>query len=76
MQGIARRIGYGVAGAMVARPRPVLPRLALLRVIQTTLHSLSTGSWSWVAYLIVVLFAAGVSGLALWRISKIEKEVN
>jgi hypothetical protein len=76
LQGFARRIGYGLAGAMVAGLGLLFLSLALLRVLQTHVAGISTGAWSWVAYVIVVLFAALVSGLALWRISKIEKEVS
>ena len=76
LQGFARRIGYGVAGAAVAGLGLLFLCLGLLRLLQTHVTRLATGSLSWVAYVIVVLFAALVSGIALWRISKIEKEVS
>ena len=76
LRGFARKIGLGIGGAVTVGVGLFFLSLGLLRLLQTHLTSLSSGSWSWVVYLIVVLFAGLVSGLALWRVAKIEKELT
>ena len=44
--------------------------LSLLRALQTETGSTFTGNLTWVPYVIVVIVAAAVIALAVWRIVK------
>jgi hypothetical protein len=74
--GMGRKILFGVMGAVAMGAGLFFISLGLLRLIQDKLPRIATGSLSWISYLIVIVFSVGVSALALWRVKKIEKELN
>lgn len=76
LKGIGRKIGIGVAGALLLGLGLFFLGLGLLRLIQTKIPRLAEGTMSLLSYLIVIVFCLIVTGLAVWRISKIEKELN
>lgn len=76
LKGIARKIAFGVAGALLLGIGLFFVALGLLRLIQTRVPRLAQGTMSLLSYLIVIVFCVVVTGLALWRVSKIEKELN
>ena len=76
LRGFGRRLGLGFAGALTLGLGLFFLSLGLLRLIQTHVHRLASGSLSWIAYLIVFFFAAGIAALAVWRVRKIEKELS
>jgi hypothetical protein len=51
----------------------VLLMLAALRAMQTQTGTTFTGSWSWLPYVIVLVVAAALVGLAVSRITKTER---
>jgi hypothetical protein len=74
--GMGRKIAFGAAGALMTGVGLFFIALGILRLLQDKAPKISTGGLSWVAYLIVVVFSGLVSALALWRVSKIEKELK
>jgi len=76
LKGIGRKIGLGLAGALLLGIGLLFLALGLLRLIQTKVPRLSEGTMSLLSYLIVIVFCVLVTGLAVWRITKIEKELN
>ncbi len=76
LKGIGRKIAFGVAGAFLLGLGLFFLALGLLRLIQTKIPRLAEGTMSLLSYLIVIVFCVIVTGLAVWRISKIEKELN
>ena len=74
--GMGRKILYGLMGALAMGVGLFFLSLGLLRLVQAEVPRLATGSLSWIAYLIVVVFSGLVSAIALWRVSKIEKELK
>ena len=76
LKGIGRKIGLGVAGAFLLGLGLFFLALGLLRLIQTKIPRLAEGTMSLLSYLIVIVFCLAVTGLAVWRISKVEKELN
>lgn len=76
LKGLGRKVGVGVAGALLIGLGLFFLAVGLLRLIQDKLPRLARGSWSWSPYLIVVAFCGIVTYLALSRIKKTEKELN
>jgi len=76
LKGIGRKIGVGVAGSLLLGLGLFFLALGLLRLIQTKLPRLAEGTMSLLSYLIVIVFCAIVTLLALSRVKKIEKELN
>ena len=70
LRGLGRYLGYGVGGSVVFGLGSVLLLLSLLRALQTETGTTFTGSLSWVPYLIVVVMAALLVGLLVWRVVK------
>jgi hypothetical protein len=65
-----RFLGTGLAAAGLLGIGLSLVLLGLLRLLQTEVERLATGSLSWIAYLIVLVVCAGVIVLTLSRISR------
>ncbi len=76
LRGIGRKVGIGVAGALLLGLGLFFLALGLLRLIQTRIPRLAEGALSLVSYAIVAVFCLVVTGVAAWRISKIEKELT
>ena len=70
LKGAGRWLGYGVAGALLLGLGLALILLGLLRLIQTEWGRASSGSLSWLAYLIVLVICALLMVLTLSRINK------
>jgi Putative Actinobacterial Holin-X, holin superfamily III len=69
LRGLGRFLTYGITGSVVLALGVVLLLLSILRVLQTETGAFH-GNLSWIPYLIVAVLAAGVLGLAGWRIAK------
>jgi hypothetical protein len=76
LKGIGRKIAFGSAGALLLGLGVFFVALGLLRLIQTKIPRLGEGTMSLLSYAIVIVFCALMTGLAVWRINKIEKELN
>ena len=76
LKGIGRKIAFGSAGALLLGLGVFFLALGLLRLIQTKIPRLAEGTMSLLSYVIVIVFCLAVTGLAVWRINKIEKELN
>ena len=76
LKGLGRKVGVGLAGALLIGLGLFFLALGLLRLVQDKIPRLATGSLSWLSYLVVVVFCAIVTVFALSRIKKIEKELN
>jgi hypothetical protein len=70
LKGLAQFLRNGLSGALVLGVGTLLLLLALLRFLQTETGSTFTGNLTWVPYVIVVLVASALIGLAVWRIVK------
>ena len=76
LKGLGRKVGVGIAGALLIGLGLFFLAVGLLRLIQDKLPRLARGSWSWSPYLIVVVFCGIVTFVAMSRIKKTEKELN
>ena len=70
IKGLGRYLAYGMAGSLLLGVGVILLVLAGLRVLQTETGTTFTGNWSWVPYIIVLVFALATIGLAITRINK------
>jgi hypothetical protein len=70
LRGVARFVGFGVAGSVALSIGLPLLLLALLRALQTETGSTFTGNLSWLPYVITSGAALLLAGLAAWRIKK------
>lgn len=68
LKGVGRYLAYGSAGAVLLGIGVILLMLAALRALQTETGTTFTGNWSWAPYMIVLVAAVVVIGLALSRI--------
>jgi hypothetical protein len=59
-----------VSGVLLFALGSVLLLLGLLRFLQTETGTALTGNLSWIPYLIVILVAAALTGLVVWRLVK------
>jgi hypothetical protein len=70
LKGVGRYLGYGVLGALALGIGVILLMLAGLRALQTETGTTFTGNWSWLPYLIVLVVATALIGLAISRIKQ------
>ncbi len=70
LKGLARFLRNGLGGAVLLGLGCVLMLLGLLRFLQTETDTALTGNLSWVPYLVVLIAACALMGLAVWRIVK------
>lgn len=70
LKNAGRWLGMGAAGAFALGVGGVLVLLGLLRLLQTEWDRSARGSLSWLAYVIVLVVAAGAIALAASRIKK------
>lgn len=70
LRGLGQFLRNGVAGALVLALGAFLLLLSLLRLLQTQTDTTFTGNLSWVPYLVVVIVAAGLIALVVWRVVK------
>ena len=70
LRGVGRWLAFGAAGGFCLGLGLVIVLLGVLRVIQEEWDESSSGSWSWVAYLITLLVAVGMLVVTLMRIKK------
>jgi hypothetical protein len=68
LQGLLRYIAFGVLGSLALALGVALLLLSALRILQTETGAFH-GNLSWLPYVIVAVLAAGVMGLAVWRIT-------
>ena len=70
LRGAGKWIGYGAAGSLLLGLGLTLVLLGLLRLIQTEWDRASSGAFSWLAYLVVLIVCIGAIVLTLSRIKK------
>ena len=70
LKGLGRYLGYGLSGSLVFGFGSVLLLLSLLRALQTETGTTFTGNLSWIPYVIVVMTAALLVALVMWRVVK------
>jgi hypothetical protein len=70
LRGLGRYLGYGLSGSLVFGFGAVLLLLSMLRALQTETGTAFTGNLSWVPYVIVVVAAALLVALVMWRVVK------
>lgn len=70
LKGAGRWLGFGVAAAFALGLGLMLVLLGVLRAVQTEWDRSSTGSFSWVAYAIVLLVTVVLLVLTILRIKK------
>lgn len=70
LRGAGRWLGYGAAAAFVMGLGLMLILLGLLRLVQTELDRLATGSLSWVAYGVTLVVTVILLVLTLLRVKK------
>ena len=70
LKGAGTWIAFGVAGAFALGLGSLYLVLGLLRLIQTEWQRSSTGSLSWLAYLIVLVVTIALLALTLSRVKK------
>ena len=68
IKGLGRFLLWGAMGSFALGIGFVLVLLAFLRFLQTETGDVFDGNWSWAPYLIVVLAAGGIAGIAASRI--------
>jgi hypothetical protein len=66
---LARWVAFGVAGALLIGLGCLLLGVGLLRAIQSETGTHLAGNWSWVPYVVVVVFLGVVIALMVRRIS-------
>jgi hypothetical protein len=70
LKGVGRYLAYGFAGVVLGSLGVILLLLAMLRALQDHTGSTFQGNWSWVPYLLVLLTASLLGGIAASRIGK------
>ena len=70
LKGLGRYLSFGIGGSILFGIGTILLLMAGLRALQTETDSTFTGNLSFIPYLIVVLAAAAVTALVVWRIVK------
>lgn len=73
LKGVGHYLAFGGAGALLVAVGVILLMLAALRALQTQTGSALTGSWSWLPYVIVLVVAGALAGVAVTRITKMER---
>ena len=76
LKSLGHKMLFGALGALALATGLFFLALGLLRLIQTEIPRLGRGTMSILAYVIVLLFCAIVTVIALSRIKKIEKDLN
>jgi len=64
LTGLARYVGYGIAGALLLGMGVVFLAIGALRALQEQTYPHLTGNWSWVPYAIVVFGSVVIAFLA------------
>lgn len=70
LRGVARYVAFGFVGSLALSVGAGLLLLALLRALQEETGTTFAGSRSWLPYLVIVVVALAVLGLAAWRVVK------
>ena len=70
LRGLGRYLGFGALGSILVGLGSLLLVIGFLRVLQTETGTTFTGNWSWAPYLLTVLVACAIIGLAVFGISR------
>ncbi|HUZ10455.1 MAG TPA: hypothetical protein VMU76_09835 [Acidimicrobiales bacterium] len=68
LSGLGRFLLYGIAGSLAIAIGTVILLVAVLRLLQTETGAFH-GNLSWVPYVIVLVLAAVIIALSLWRVT-------
>ena len=74
IRGLGRYVGFGLAGALALSLGMVLLVLGTLRLLQTETGSAFDGNLTFIPYLLVLVAAGAVAGLAMSRTRGNKKE--
>jgi hypothetical protein len=76
LRSLGRFFKLGGIGVLLVGIGVVELTLFVLRVLQTETGTALTGSWSWVPYLVAILFVALVAGVFVYLIVRHPKEAG
>ena len=65
VKNLGRFIGYGMAGALLGSLGAVLLLLGALRLLQTETGDTFDGNWTFVPYVVVLVFSAAIAAGAM-----------
>lgn len=68
LSGLGRFLLYGITGSLAIAIGTVILLVALLRLLQAETGAFH-GNLSWIPYVIVLVIAVGIIGLAMWRVT-------
>jgi hypothetical protein len=70
LKGLGRFVAFGVGGSLLVGIGVVLLLLGGLRALQEEATSTFDGNWSWAPYLLTLVAAVIVIGLAVWAVGR------
>jgi predicted cobalt transporter CbtA len=70
LKGLGRFVAFGVGGSLLVGIGVVLLLLAGLRALQEEATSTFDGNWSWAPYLLTLVAAGIIIGLAVWAVGR------
>lgn len=70
LKGLARFVAFGVGGSLLVGLGVVLLLLGGLRALQEEATSTFDGNWSWAPYVLTLVAAVVVIGLAVWAVGR------
>jgi predicted cobalt transporter CbtA len=70
LKGLGRFVAFGVGGSLLVGIGVVLLLLGGLRALQEEATSTFDGNWSWAPYLLTLVAAVVVIGLAVWAVGR------
>ena len=70
LKGAGRWLAYGAAAALTMGLGLMIVLLGVLRLVQTELDRLSTGSLSWAAYALTLIVTLALLAITLLRVKK------
>lgn len=70
LKGLGRFVAFGVGGSLLVGIGVVLLLLGGLRALQEEATSTFDGNWSWAPYLLTLVAAGIIIGLAVWAVGR------
>lgn len=70
LKGLGRFVAFGVGGSLLVGVGVVLLLLGGLRALQEEAASTFDGNWSWAPYVLTLVAAGIIIGLAVWAVGR------